>query len=200
MSDNTTERYAHAVPRSPALQDHLTTVILDQAAHVLADHRETVSLADIAQAAGIARSTLYRYFPNREALLHALADRSARELQARIEEAEPDTLPVPEAIARITRGFIATGAKYVALAQQDPGPADTVDPQITEPLLRLFERGINDGSLRTDLSATALFSIYSDLIKGAILRASKDHDGVEKASATVLTVFLSGTLATTAGP
>lgn len=105
------------------MQDHITTAILDQAARVLAERREAASLADIARAAGVARSTLYRYFPSREALLQALAGLAATELRTRVHEAEVETLPVPEAIARVTRGFIATGSKYVALAYLQPRPA-----------------------------------------------------------------------------
>jgi TetR/AcrR family transcriptional regulator, mexCD-oprJ operon repressor len=190
-----TGRYPLGVAKSPALQDQTANVILEHAARVLAEHRDAASLADIAQAAGIARSTLYRYFPNRDALGQALAHRAAEELQARIQEAEPDTLPVPEAIARITRGFIATGAKYVALAYLSPKPTGAADSQLNDPLLRLFERGINDGSLRNDLPVHTLLSIYGDLIQGAITRATHAHHGVEAASAAILTVFLNGTIA-----
>lgn len=157
-------------------------------------------LGDIAQAAGVARSTLYRYFPNRDALLQALAERAAAELQARLEEAEIDTLPVPEAIARVTRGFVATGSKYVALAYLWPKPSDAAEPEVNEPLVQLFERGIRDGSLRADLSADTLLSLYPDLIEGAIYRAAEDHSGAEHASAAIQAVFLNGALAKAADP
>ena len=187
------------VTRSPALQEHIAGAILDHAAAVLAERGEAASLADIARAAGVARSTLYRYFPNRDALLRALVERAVRELQARIVEAEPDTLPVPEAVARITRGFIATGTKYVALVQLSPKPTGSADPEMNEALLRLFERGIKEGSLRNDLSAGILLGIYADLVQGAISRASAHYGGAERASAAVLAVFLKGALAAATG-
>ena len=195
MSHHQSRKYAYGVAKSSALQDQVAVAILEQAAVVLADHQETASLADIAQAAGVARSTLYRYFPNRETLLQALAERALRELETRIQEADLDILPVPEAIARITRGFIATGSKYVALAYLRPKPTESAEPEVNEPLLRLFERGIKDGSIRKDLQPHAVLGIYSDMIKGAILRAAKNDNGVEQASATVLDVFLKGILA-----
>jgi TetR/AcrR family transcriptional regulator, mexCD-oprJ operon repressor len=170
------------------------------AAQVLADRREAASLAEIAEAAGVARSTLYRYFPNRETLLQALADTAARELAARIDEARPEVLPVPEAIARITRGFIATGSKYIALAYLWPKPAGAADQQITEPLRRLFERGIADGTLRGDLPAEILLASYGDLIEGAITRSALSHTGVEEASAAVLSIFLNGALSDAVTP
>jgi TetR/AcrR family transcriptional regulator, mexCD-oprJ operon repressor len=179
---------------STVLRDHVAAVILDKAAQVLAERREAASLAEIAEAAGVARSTLYRYFPNRETLLQALADTAARELTARIDEARPEVLPVPEALARITRGFIATGSKYIALAYLWPKPAGAADQQISEPLRRLFERGVADGTLRSDLPAETLLASYGDLIEGAITRSALSHTGVEEASAAVLSIFLNGAL------
>ncbi len=187
-----------AVVRSPALRDHIAAAILGKAAGILAERREAASLAEIAEAAGVARSTLYRYFPSRDALLQALASTAARDLQARIDEAQPDVLPVPVAIARITRGFIAIGSKYIALAYLWPKPAGTADRQVSEPLLRLFRRGVADGTLRPDLPAETLLGIYADLIEGAITRAARDHAGVEETSAAVLAVFLNGALSSPA--
>lgn len=178
--------------KGPALQTQTANAILDRAAVVLTTHRDAASLADIAQEAGVARSTLYRYFPSRDALVRALAQRAADELRSRVEEAELETLPVPEAIARVTRGFIATGAKYAALAYVAPKPADAADAQLNDPLLRLFQRGIDDGSLRNDVAALTLLGMYGDLIQGAIARATRDHEGVEPASAAILAVFLNG--------
>ena len=104
-------------------------------------------------------------------------------------------VPVPEGIARITRGFIATGSKYIALAYLWPKPEGAADRQISEPLRRLFERGVADGTLRGDLPAKVLLASYADLIEGAITRSARSHAGVEDASAAVLSIFLNGALA-----
>lgn len=181
------------MPRSPALRDHIAAAILDKAAGVLAERREAASLAEIAEAAGVARSTLYRYFPSRDALLQALADTAEAEIQARIDEAQPGVLPVTEAIARLTRGLIAAGSKYIALAYLWHKPAGSAD-QASQALLPLFRRGTADGTLRADLPAEALLAGYADLIQGAITRSATSHAGVEETSAAVLAIFLNGTL------
>jgi TetR/AcrR family transcriptional regulator, mexCD-oprJ operon repressor len=181
------------VVRSPALRDHIAAAILDKAAGILAERREAASLAEIAEAAGVARSTLYRYFPNRDALLQALADTAQDEIQERIDEAQLEVLPVPEAIARLTRGLIAAGSKYIALAYLWHKPADSAR-LASESLLALFRRGVADGTLRRDLPAEALLGSYADLIEGAITRSASNRAGVEETSAGVLTIFLNGAL------
>jgi AcrR family transcriptional regulator len=138
----------------------------------------------------MAHGQLYRYFPSREALLRALADSAAREIQDRI----------GEAIARITCGLIATGSKYIALAYLWPKPADAADPQVSEPLLQLFRRGVEDGTLRGDLPAETLLGSYADLIEGSIIRSARAHTGVEETSAAVLSIFLSGALGSRVTP
>jgi AcrR family transcriptional regulator len=148
----------------------------------------------------MAHGQLYRYFPSREALLRALADSAAREIQDRIGEARPDAVPVAEAIARITCGLIATGSKYIALAYLWPKPADAADPQVSEPLLQLFRRGVEDGTLRGDLPAETLLGSYADLIEGSIIRSARAHTGVEETSAAVLSIFLSGALGSRVTP
>lgn len=184
-----------SMPDTPTLRDRIAAGILDTAAAVLARRGEPASMAEIADAAGVSRATLYRYYPTRDALLNALADTASAELRERIADAELDTIPVPEAIARLTRGFVLTGSKYIALAHSGhkPPDADQTQQDLAEPLYRLLRRGIADGTLRPDLAPEVLLQIFSSLLETAIRISGPAGTGAEKASAAILSVFLDGT-------
>jgi TetR/AcrR family transcriptional regulator, mexCD-oprJ operon repressor len=182
------------VPETPTLRDRIAAGILDTAAAVLAGRGESASMAEIADAAGVSRATLYRYFPTRDALLNALAEAATAELRERIADAELDTIPVPEAIARLTRGFVLTGSKYVALAHSGHKPpgAGQAQQDLAEPVHRLLRRGITDGTLRSDLAPEVLVQIFSSLLETAIRISGPGGSGAEKASAAIISVFLDG--------
>jgi TetR/AcrR family transcriptional regulator, mexCD-oprJ operon repressor len=64
---------------------------------VLAERGGNASMADIADAAGVGRATVYRYFPTRDALLDALCKAGTEDLQRRLGEAGLDRIAVPRA-------------------------------------------------------------------------------------------------------
>ena len=86
------------------------------------------------------------------------------------------------------------------LAYLWPKPAGAADPQVSEPLLRLFRCGVEDGTLRGDLPAETLLGSYADLIEESIIRSAKAHAGVEATSAAVLSIFLNGALGSRVTP
>lgn len=177
------------------LQDRVVAGILDAAAAVLAERGDSVSMAEIASAIGVGRATLYRYFPNREALLGGLAEAAFTELCQRIADAEVDTVPVADGIARLTRGFLAAGDKYAALAntrKDQLGDSDALDQHVAAPIRDLLRRGVDDGTLRDDLSVTVLFEMYTGLLEHALNMLLRREIGSEQAAATVTTMFLNG--------
>src|SRR5260370_30403053 len=101
-----------ALTRSTAIDNRVAEAILDAAADLLAQGGEPPSLTDVAGAAGVARATLYRHFPTRERLLHALSAAARHAIAARLAEADLDAVPVSEAIARLARVSSSGGSKY----------------------------------------------------------------------------------------
>src|SRR6476660_284397 len=89
--------------------------ILEAAARALSTHGRSANMTDVAEAAGISRATLYRYYPDREALLDALAAHALADAAARLADAGLERAPVEEAIERIVRALIAVGDRYGVL-------------------------------------------------------------------------------------
>ncbi|MBB5435364.1 TetR/AcrR family transcriptional regulator [Nocardiopsis composta] len=124
--------------------------ILEAAVSVLGE-RSTAPLSEVAQAAGVARSTLQRYFPERSDLLAALDDHADELLREATER------------ARIAEGsgveaFVRLAAEYFPLRDaimlawgsgDDPGEPDWLDDQseYDRALYALIERGHADGTI-----------------------------------------------------
>ncbi|SDU87059.1 TetR/AcrR family transcriptional regulator [Jiangella alkaliphila] len=181
--------------RHPAIRDRIAAGILDTAASVLAERGESVSMADIAQAAGVGRATLYRYFPTREALLLGLTRAAFEELSDRIAAAELDAVPLREGVARAARAFIAAGRRYAAVIHvgktylEDPAEFDRA---VAEPVRALIRRGVADGELRADVPPDVLFEMFTALLERALHLVGSERLGVEQAGAVITTTFLDG--------
>ena len=180
--------------RSTVIQDQVAGAILDVAADLLARRGEPPSMADVAAAAGVARATLYRYFPTRERLLQALTTYAVDATVTQLAQADLDTVPVPEGIARLVRLVAAAGSKYAAvIGPMRTTPASPEEQQIGTMIAALLRRGVDDGTFRGDLTADELGFVLGQLLQAAARMAAEHQAGVEKAAALITSVFLHGT-------
>ena len=181
--------------RSTAIHDRIAGAILDAAADLLAGAGEPPTMGEVAEAAGVARATLYRYFPTRERLLQALAAAAIDATATRLAEADLDAVPVAEGIARVARVVAAAGSKYAALVSQlGPDKAGREDEQQIKTMIdALLRRGIDDGTFRGDITAGELGFLLGSLLEAAARLAAEHQPGAEKAAALVTSVFLHGT-------
>ena len=176
--------------------------ILETAAHLLAE-RGDASMSEIAAAAAVGRATLYRHFPTREALLRALASEALEEVAARIRDAGLDHVAVPEAVQRLLRALLVVGDRYVVLVRErgvtvgegvtlgDKGEEE-VRRLVGAPIRSVFQRGIDDGTLRDDLEPDALVRLFTGLANAAIEAALPRTLGVEQTAASIASLFLDG--------
>jgi TetR/AcrR family transcriptional regulator, mexCD-oprJ operon repressor len=142
-----------------ALQQRVSAAILEAAAHVLAGRGEQASMNDVALAAGVARATVYRYFPNRQSLLEALAELAVRDAAERLASARIDEVSAEEGIRRAVRALVDVGDHFVVLARERIRPdGEQFERGIAAPLRHLFERGASSGEIRKDIPSSWLTS------------------------------------------
>ena len=177
-------------PRHP-LQQRVAGAILDGAARIFALQGEQASMNDVAAAAGVARATVYRYFPTREALLDALAAAALGAVETRLTSARVDEVAPEEGLSRVVRALVVLGDSFVLLARQrsrsDPERFERV---LTQPLRRLFERARAEGEIRDDIPSARLADALIGLVLGVL--TSTPSLGVDDMTATVTALFLDG--------
>jgi TetR/AcrR family transcriptional regulator, mexCD-oprJ operon repressor len=182
---------ARRAPRRQLLQERVSTAIVAAAAELLATRDGTASMADVAAAAGMARATVYRYFPTREALLDRLADVAITDAGARLDEAHLDSVPPEEALVRAVRAFFSVGDYFIVLARErvrvDPARREEL---IEEPLRRLFARGQKARTFRGDVPPEWLARALLSLVEAVASRRPSlgRDDTVDRVSS----VFLDG--------
>ena len=169
----------------------MTAAILDGAAELFATGAEQASMNEVAEAAGVARATVYRYFPNREALLDELTRAAVSDVDARLESARIDAVAPEEGIARAVRALVDVGDGFVLLTRErlrsDP---EQFERRLTQPLRQLFERGQAGGDIRDDITSARLTESLLGLIVGMF--TSAPSLGREDMTAMITGLFLDG--------
>jgi TetR/AcrR family transcriptional repressor of mexCD-oprJ operon len=175
----------------PPLQQRVATAILEAAARVLAVRGSDASMTDVAAAAGVARATVYRYFPKRQVLLDELATVAVVEAGARLTAARLHEIDAREAVGRAIRALVEVGDALVVLAREGvrPDPAQ-FEQELAAPLRRLFERGQENGQIRGDVPAKWLVDALVGSIVG-VLRSTPAL-GRDDTIAALAALFLDG--------
>jgi TetR/AcrR family transcriptional regulator, mexCD-oprJ operon repressor len=178
-------------PARQPLQQRVAAAILDGAARILAVQGEQASMNDVAAAAGVARATVYRYFPNRQALLDELARAAVSEADEGLASARIDEVSPEEGVARAVRALVDVGDSFVLLARErvrsDP---ERFERRVIQPLRQLFERGQAAGDIRPDIASARLTESLIGLIVGVL--TSTPALGKEDIIATITGLFLDG--------
>jgi TetR/AcrR family transcriptional repressor of mexCD-oprJ operon len=186
--------YHSEMAQAQKVRDHVSAAILDAAASVIAEHGEAASMADVAEAAGVGRATLYRYFASREDLMRALTKAAIDDASGRLVDADLENVPVPEALARLARVLVVSGFKFIVI-MDEPHLIDHDEAErgVGDPLRAVLRRGVEDGTIRRDLPVEVLAQLWGGLLVSTIRSMRQFDIGVERASAAMSSVFLHGT-------
>jgi TetR/AcrR family transcriptional regulator, mexCD-oprJ operon repressor len=174
-----------------ALQQRVSAAILEAAARVLVAGGGRASMSDVATAAGVARATVYRYFPNRDALLAALAEAALADAAVRLSAARVEEVPAEEGIRRVVRAFVEVGDSFLAVARERVRPdPDEFERRLAAPVRRVIEGGQSSGSIREDVPSSWLTESLVGLVVSVL--AARPLLGREDTIATIASVFLDG--------
>jgi len=169
----------------------VAAAIVAAAGEVLATGGSDVSMAEVAAAAGMARATVYRYFPTRQALLDRVAEVAVTDAGARLADARLESVPPQDALVRAIRAFLDVGDYFTVLARERVHVPDKHARLIEEPLRRMFARGQKGGAFRKDVPVDWLTVALIDLVEGVV--SARRTMGRDDTVELVASLFLDGT-------
>lgn len=178
-------------PRRPGLRERVASALLEAAAATLARGGGQANMADVAEAAGVARATLYRYFPSRDALLEALIAHSVESAGEELQMARLDQVPVEEGFARAVRALVLVGDNFVVLMRERKRSSpEGFEQRVAAPVRGLIERGQSEGDLRDDIQGLWLLESFFGVIVSVLLASPRL--GIEDMVAAITGLFLDG--------
>jgi len=154
--------------------EHLLAV----ARKVITEQGNDVSLRDIARKAEVGLGTLYRHFPNREALLEALLRTSFEALAARADELQTSgdsanaLIMWFQEVVAFTHEHRGVIAPMVSAIDDDHSALHTSCVSLRSAGAALLSRAQADGKARVDLDGTELFDLIAAV---AWLREQPSH-------------------------
>lgn len=150
-------------------QSRTRTAILDATASVLARDR-TATLPEIAAAAEVARSTVHRYFTDRDRLIYETTLDSIRVIEETIAAAAIDEGPAGEAMRRLITGLVPEGDRIVFLFADPAVLREIPGEQLpnSTPILQLIIRGQHEGAFDPEISAEWIrIALFGLMIKAS---------------------------------
>lgn len=136
--------------------------LLHAAREIFAEEQTDVPFEDVARRAGVGAGTLYRHFPNRDALIAAVFEGEVATLRNRAHHLM-ETRPPDEALAAFLREMVDHMYNHRGLARTFFAASETAGDELSdeghvleEAVIAILHRGIEQSVFRGDIPAGAL--------------------------------------------
>ncbi|WP_436491989.1 TetR/AcrR family transcriptional regulator [Actinokineospora sp. HUAS TT18] len=163
--------------RADAERNRVRVVVA--AREVFARHGLDVTLDDVAKHAGVGVGTVYRRFPNKEALVLAVFEHVLDELVATIDDAvaEPDAwVGLCGLITDIAERQASDRGLYEICTRADFGQMDRIADHFIPTMDALVSRAKEQGALRADFEASDIGALLIMVAASAELTRDIDPD------------------------
>jgi AcrR family transcriptional regulator len=181
--------------------------LLAAAREVLAERGFAVDVSEIARRAGVGAGTLYRNFPNKDALLLAIVEELVTKTIHELTEVSSGVEDARECIARVMQvGFERLeeyGQLVVAIVAgtQPPAFQHLADQRVLGDFLAsLIRRGIQQGHFRPDLDVEYAVAVWFALVAPSALNRLMTRRSVEEIAGLTTDFFLAGLTARSPEP
>ena len=140
--------------------------VLETGARLLAAD-PSASVAAIAQAAGVDRRTVYRRFPNRDALLCGIYQAKMQAVEDVITQSRLTESPVQVALHRLLEGIVVTDRRYPVGYRQmhcHPTTSDRLE-KLREQIETFLQRAVDEGEIRPGLPEGMAWSLFITIVE-----------------------------------
>lgn len=144
------------------------TMLLDAADKVFSEHGIHVALELVTAHAGVSRATLYRNFPDRDALMSALLERTFEKMEAHAQQLQGRSdglFCVLEQMAHLVADSAPVSDHWRATDRNGPALAGA-QKRLTRLVKPLLEQAIASGTCRPDLTTKDVILVSSMLGSG----------------------------------
>lgn len=163
-------------------------LLLDAADQVFSEHGIHVALEMVTAQAGVSRATLYRNFPDRDALMSALLERTFEKMEALAQqlEGQGDALfRVLEQMAHLVAESAPVSDHWRATDRSGPALAGA-QRRLTRMVKPLLQQAIAAGVCRADLTAKDVILVSSMLGSGLRGRTPAERRSLSRRALNLL--------------
>jgi len=156
-------------PRQPRADARRSVNAILVAAERTLGRNPAATMEQIAEAAGVARTTIHRHFANRETLFEAMVTGALEDFSGAVEAARPETAPPLIALHQATANVLQVKRDWrFAFHGLPDSPENTqVKTDIAQRCITMLQRGQKEGLIDPDADLDWVRRVYYALVEEA---------------------------------